>query len=195
MKQGEQTEEKRQWFQLDQTTRWINRCGLCKILKNGEWLTLKALMELEASLVGLPDWSEGTLWGWFRVRVSSELAELTGLSTRRQYEQLRSLEGQWNLIELDMGRGPHLTRVRFVEQTIKALGKYCIPRLKPYQGGIQGVTPLPSELHLWLRNDIPGFVMHWELRQIREMVKGVREDDKVDKAVVERILWSGGLSM
>jgi len=185
--------QKQPWVQLDQHARWIARCGLAQILTDGEWRTLLALMDIETALVGLKKpWAEKVLWGWFHVRVSEELTEMTGLTRQHQAPKLRSLQDTWNLITVEMGRGPQPTVVRFVGPTIKALADYSIPRLMNYQGGLRNVKPLPERLHWWIRPNMQSFRdATYEVDDIARIMDGVGQDEKPSEQALRSILSRG----
>jgi hypothetical protein len=183
----------RSYFKTSEVARWVDFCGISKVLTSGEWLTLQGLMKTEARLVGLCDqtWAEGVFGGWFRVRVGAELTLYTGLTERRQYEPLYSLQDKWHLIDVNMGSGRRPTLVNFVKSTLDSLGAYCIPRLKPYQGGIQGQKPLPYSVYLWIRSDLEGFGARVTGANVVKLLSGVGEGERPVTDHIRQILTSG----
>jgi hypothetical protein len=181
------------YFRTSEVARWVDFCGLSRILNSGEWLTLQGLMKTEARVVGLEDerWAEGLFGGWFVVRVRSELTLYTGLTERRQTDPLLSLQDKWNLIDVSMGRGKRPTRVNFVKSTLDSLGAYCIPRLRPYQGGIRGQDPLPYCVYLWIRSDLEGFGARVTGVNVAKLTAGVGADETPSLERIREILTSG----
>jgi hypothetical protein len=178
------------YFRTSEVARWMDFCGISRVLNSGEWLTLQGLMKTEARLVGLEDghWAEGCFGGWFLVRIGQELTLYTGLTERRQREPLLSLQDKWNLIDVSVGSGKRPTRVNFVKSTLDSLGAYCIPRLRPYQGGIRGQDPLPYSVYLWIRSDLEGFGARVSGVNVAKLVADVGPDETPSPERIKQIL-------
>ena len=184
-------EQKKPWIATCESVRWFTYCGLGEVLDNGEWWTLKGLMEIEARLAGMEseEWAPQGIGDWFGVRASQELVKHTGLSRGKQGVHLSSLETKWNLIETRLEEKRRRTEVRFVDATLQRLALHCIPRLKPYEGGLRGVKvkDLPDFVYYWIRPDLEGWDSGWTMKKFARFLN-IGEDTQPSLVQIRKIL-------
>jgi hypothetical protein len=167
----EEQEEKKAWIATSESVRWMTYCGVSGVLNKGEWWTLKSLMEIEARLITTNlEYRPKHIGGWFGVRVGQELVKHTGLSRTTQYAHLETLQHTWHLIESRMEEKRRRTEVRFVIDTIERLARYSLPLLRPYEGGLFGVTSLPEYIYYWIRPDLEDWNYGWTTEEFAALM-------------------------
>lgn len=167
--------------------RWLCFSTLPATLGAPTWTVFQTLCFTLSRLINMTDerWAVENEFAYFRVRVKTEIPEQTGLSRRSVQRAMQALE-RARLIDIERGDGREFTRVRFNEDTICAIARYCMPRLPGYRGGIAGRTPVPRHVSIFL-----GHNLGWPHETAVEYKKQA-EGAAIDAAEVRQIIINQG---